>query len=43
VPLLHGAYLTAIVYSALNGLILKYRIQVEEEALVEGSGLKVEG
>jgi methyltransferase len=40
VPLLHGAYLTAIVYSALNGLILKYRIQVEEEALGESSGLR---
>jgi methyltransferase len=33
VPLLHGAYLTAAVYTALNAILLKFRIRVEEEAL----------
>jgi methyltransferase len=42
VPLLHGAYFTATVYSALNALILKYRIQLEEEALAASSRLGLE-
>jgi methyltransferase len=33
VPLLHGAYLTTVVYSALNAILLKYRIPLEEKAL----------
>jgi methyltransferase len=37
VPLLHGGYLTAAVYTALNAVLLKYRIRVEEAAL-RGSG-----
>jgi methyltransferase len=33
VPLLHGAYLTTLLYSALNAILLKYRIPLEEKAL----------
>ena len=33
VPLLHGTWLTAIVFSCLNGLLLTYRIRCEELAL----------
>ncbi|HEY4574358.1 MAG TPA: isoprenylcysteine carboxylmethyltransferase family protein, partial [Thermoanaerobaculia bacterium] len=32
-PLAHTAWLTAIVFSVLNGLILRVRIRAEEEAL----------
>lgn len=32
-PLVHTAWLTAIVFSVLNGLILRVRIRAEEEAL----------
>jgi methyltransferase len=32
-PLVHTAWLTAIVFSLLNGLILRVRIRAEEEAL----------
>lgn len=32
-PLVHGAYLTAIVFSVANGLLLRRRIQAEEQAL----------
>jgi methyltransferase len=33
VPLLHSAYLTAIVFSIANGLLLAWRIRTEESAL----------
>jgi len=32
-PLVHGAYLTAIVFSTLNAAVLRLRIRVEESAL----------
>lgn len=32
-PLVHAAWLTAIVFSLLNGVLLKVRIRAEEEAL----------
>jgi methyltransferase len=32
-PLLHGAYLSALVFSALNALLLRARIRAEERAL----------
>jgi methyltransferase len=35
VPLLHSAFITAIVYSILNLLLLRVRIQAEERALQE--------
>ena len=35
VPLLHGAYLTAISFSIANALLLAWRIQTEEAALKE--------
>lgn len=34
-PLLHGAWLTALVFGALNGILLRARIRVEEAALRE--------
>jgi len=33
VPLLHGAWLTALVFSAANALLLAWRIRAEEQAL----------
>lgn len=36
-PLVHGAYLTAIVFTIANGLLLKQRIRAEEQALCESS------
>jgi methyltransferase len=33
VPLVHGAYVTALVYSALNAVLLAVRIRCEERAL----------
>lgn len=33
VPLIHGAWLTALVFSFLNAALLRVRIQVEEQAL----------
>jgi methyltransferase len=36
-PLVHSAWLTAIVFSVLNGLILRVRIRAEEEALARTS------
>nr|AYM54398.1 hypothetical protein [Phaselicystis flava] len=36
-PLVHGAWLTAIVFSALNGLLLRQRIRAEERALAAAS------
>jgi len=35
IPLVHGAWLTALVFSALNAWLLRVRIAVEERALVE--------
>jgi methyltransferase len=35
VPLVHGAYLTAVLFSALNALLLRVRIRCEESALSE--------
>jgi methyltransferase len=32
-PLVHGAWATALLFSALNGLLLRTRIRTEEEAL----------
>ena len=37
-PLLHGAWLTALVFSLANGLLLRTRIRVEERALAEHCG-----
>jgi len=36
-PLIHGAYLTAIIFSLANGLLMSQRIQTEEEALAQNS------
>jgi methyltransferase len=36
-PLIHTAYLTAIVFSIANGALLYYRIRAEEQALGESS------
>ncbi len=38
VPLIHSAYLTAALYSALNGLLLRSRIRAEEAALGRADG-----
>jgi methyltransferase len=35
VPLAHGAWITAVVFSALNALLLRARIRIEEQALGE--------
>ncbi len=37
-PLLHGAWLTAAVFSAANGLVLRVRIREEEAALARFAG-----
>ena len=37
VPLLHSAYLTAIVFSLANALLLSARIQTEDRALLEAA------
>lgn len=36
-PLVHGAWWTALVFSLANGFVLKTRIKVEEQALEEAS------
>ncbi|MDB4976938.1 MAG: hypothetical protein JWN48_5279 [Myxococcaceae bacterium] len=36
-PLIHGAYLTALVFSIANGVLLSRRIRAEERALSESS------
>jgi methyltransferase len=36
-PLIHGAYLTAIVFSIANALLMMQRVQTEEQALAEHS------
>jgi methyltransferase len=40
VPLLHGAYLTAGIFSVLNALLLGVRIRCEEQALAEHCGYR---
>ena len=40
-PLIHGAYLTAIIFSLANGLLMSKRIQTEEEALAANSNYTV--
>lgn len=40
-PLIHGAYLTAIIFSLVNAWIMSQRIQTEEEALGENSNSKL--
>jgi methyltransferase len=37
VPLLHSAWLTAAVFTALNSLLLRVRVRVEEQALAEAN------
>ncbi len=37
-PLIHGAYLTALVFSVANAALLRVRIRVEERALAEHCG-----
>ncbi len=39
IPLVHGAWLTALAFSALNAWLLRVRIRVEERALAEHCGL----
>ena len=36
-PLVHGAWLTAVVFTLLNGIMLTYRIRAEERALSQTS------
>nr|AQA28565.1 isoprenylcysteine carboxyl methyltransferase [Nostoc sp. UIC 10110] len=36
-PLIHGAYLTAIIFSLANALLMSQRMQTEEKALTENS------
>lgn len=36
-PLIHGAYLTAIIFSLINAWLMSQRIQTEEQALGENS------
>lgn len=38
VPMLHGAWLTAVVFSVANGLLMIARIRAEERALSEHNG-----
>lgn len=38
IPLIHGAWITAIVFSILNGVMLAIRISVEERALRRHTG-----
>lgn len=36
-PMVHGAYLSALVFSALNGILLRARVRAEERALSQTS------
>lgn len=36
-PLIHGAYLTAIMFSIANAMLMRQRVQTEEQALAENS------
>lgn len=40
-PLIHGAYLTAIIFSIANALLMRQRVQTEEQALAENSNYTV--
>jgi methyltransferase len=40
VPLVHGAFLTAAIFSVLNALLLMVRIRCEEQALAEHCGYR---
>ena len=37
-PLVHGAWITAVVFSVLNGMLLRVRIRVEDAALTKWCG-----
>lgn len=37
-PLVHGAFATAVVFSIANGLLLRHRIAIEERALAWAAG-----
>jgi methyltransferase len=39
-PLVHGAWLTAVVASVLNALVLRARIRVEESALIKDANYR---
>lgn len=41
-PLVHAAWATAVVFSALNAVLLRVRIRVEERALEEGSAYEAD-
>jgi len=41
IPLVHGAWLTALTYSAANAVMLAVRIRAEERALAEVPGYDV--
>lgn len=41
IPLVHGAWLTAVTYSAANAIVLAVRIRAEERALVDVPGYDV--
>ena len=38
-PLVHGAWITAVAFSVLNGMLLRARIRVEDAALSKWSGV----
>lgn len=38
IPLIHGAWITAVVFTVANALLLRVRIRVEERALAEHCG-----
>lgn len=42
IPLIFGAYLTAIIFPLINAFILSYRIKVEEKALKELTNYNIE-
>ena len=43
VPLVHGAWLTALVFSTLNAVVLRDRIRIEEQALGDAYRRAFEG
>ncbi|MGK4006302.1 isoprenylcysteine carboxylmethyltransferase family protein [Sorangium sp. So ce1036] len=43
IPMIHGAWLTALVWSALNALVLAVRIRAEEEALGPAYAARMRG
>jgi methyltransferase len=40
-PLIHGAYLTAIIFSIANALLMRQRVQTEEQALAKNSNYSI--